>query len=151
MIDGWQWDSTLFKGASAYYERGRLPYAPGFVEKLTAVLGLDGSARLLDVGCGPGIVTLALAPCFAEVIGVDPDEDMLAEAARQAARRKVVNARWVAARAEDLRVRGRGQRKGWQFLVGGRVVGFVHVDERAAGLKHRQDSGGDSVSIRPIF
>jgi len=102
MIDGWQWDSTLFKGASAYYERGRLPYAPGFVEKLTAVLGLDGSARLLDVGCGPGIVTLALAPCFAEVIGVDPDEDMLAEAARQAARRKVVNARWVAARAEDL-------------------------------------------------
>ncbi len=96
------WDSSLFAGASAYYERGRLPYAPGFVETLATVLRLDGTGRLLDVGCGPGIVTLALAPLFAEVIGVDPDGDMLAEAGRQAARRGVTSARWVAARAEDL-------------------------------------------------
>jgi len=102
MIDGWQWDSSLFKGASAYYERGRLPYAPGFVETLATVLGLDGTGRFLDVGCGPGIVTLALAPHFAEVIGVDPDVDMLAEAARQAELRGVANASWVTARAEDL-------------------------------------------------
>ncbi|WP_433216555.1 class I SAM-dependent methyltransferase [Microtetraspora malaysiensis] len=102
MIDGWQWDGSLFKGASAYYERGRLPYAPGFVETLAKVLGLDGGGRLLDVGCGPGTVSLALAPLFAEVVGLDPDQDMLAEAERQAARRGVPNARWVAARAEDL-------------------------------------------------
>jgi SAM-dependent methyltransferase len=102
VIDGWQWDSSLFKGASAYYERGRLPYAPGFVETLATALGLDGTGRLLDVGCGPGIVTLALAPRFAEVVGVDPDVDMLAEAERRAAHREVTNARWVAALAEDL-------------------------------------------------
>lgn len=102
MIDGWQWDSTLFKGAAAYYERGRLPYAPGFVEKLTEVLGLDGNGRLLDVGCGPGVVTLALAAGVGEVVGVDPDDDMLAEAERRAARLGVTNARWVAATAEDL-------------------------------------------------
>lgn len=102
MTDRWSWDNTLFKGASAYYERGRLPYAAGFVETLTRALGLDGSGRLLDVGCGPGIVTLALAPHFAEAVGLDPDEDMLAEAARQAARRGLANTRWVAGRAEDL-------------------------------------------------
>lgn len=102
MIDGWQWDDSLFRGASAYYERGRLPYAPGFVEALAEVLGLDGTGRLLDVGCGPGIVGLALAPRFAEVVGVDPDEGMVAEARRQAGRRGVTNARWLRSRAEDL-------------------------------------------------
>ncbi|MFF4501668.1 class I SAM-dependent methyltransferase [Streptomyces sp. NPDC001401] len=102
MVDGWQWDGSLFKGASAYYERGRLPYAPGFVEKLKVVLGLDGHGRLLDIGCGPGIVGLALAPLFSEVVGLDPDQDMLVEAERQAIRRGVANTRWVAARAEDL-------------------------------------------------
>ena len=102
MPDGWQWDSTLFRGSAAHYGRGRLPYAPGFAETLATALGLDGRGRLLDVGCGPGIVTLALAPFFAEVTGLDPDADMLAEAERQATRRGVTNARWVTARAEDL-------------------------------------------------
>jgi SAM-dependent methyltransferase len=102
MTDGWHWDKTLFKGASAYYTRGRLPYAPGFAETLARALALDGTGRLLDVGCGPGIVTLALAPHFEEAVGLDPDEDMLAEAARQAALRDLANTRWVAGRAEDL-------------------------------------------------
>ncbi|MER6359133.1 class I SAM-dependent methyltransferase [Streptomyces sp. NPDC001634] len=102
MPDGWHWDSTLFQGSAAFYERGRLPYAPGFAESLATVLGLDGRGRLLDVGCGPGSVMLAMARFFTETVGVDPDEDMLAEAERQARRRGVTNARWVTSRAEDL-------------------------------------------------
>ncbi|MFD7710659.1 class I SAM-dependent methyltransferase [Streptomyces sp. NPDC059786] len=102
MPDGWQWDPTLFRGSAAYYERGRLPYAPGFAGTLAGALGATGSDRLLDVGCGPGIVTLAAAPYFAEVTGMDPDADMLAEAERRAARHGVANARWVTGRAEDL-------------------------------------------------
>lgn len=102
MIVGWQWDETLFAGAAEHYLRGRLPYAPGFVETLGAALGLDGRGRLLDVGCGPGHVTLALAPLFTEAIGLDPDDDMLGEAGRQAADRGVTNVRWVRGRAEDL-------------------------------------------------
>lgn len=102
MPDGWQWDRTLFQGSAAHYERGRLPYAPGFAETLATILGLDGRGRLLDVGCGPGIALLALAPFFTEAVGLDPDEDMLAEAERQAGRRGVTNARWVPGRAEDL-------------------------------------------------
>lgn len=54
-------------------------------------------------------MTLALAPLFAEVIGLDPDKDMLAEAGGQAIRREVTNARWVAARAEELPARRAGQ------------------------------------------
>jgi ubiquinone/menaquinone biosynthesis C-methylase UbiE len=102
MPDGWQWDGSLFQGSAAYYGRGRLPYAPGFAETLAATLGLDGRGRLLDVGCGPGILTLALAPFFAEAIGIDPDQDMVTEAERQAIRRGVTNVRWERVRAEDL-------------------------------------------------
>ena len=69
-------------GSAAYYERGRLPYAPAFAEVLATSLGLDGQDRLLDVGCGPGIVTLPMARYFREAAGVDPDPDMLAQAAR---------------------------------------------------------------------
>jgi SAM-dependent methyltransferase len=102
MPEGWRWDPTLFRGSAAYYDRGRLPYAPGYAARLADELGQHGDGRLLDVGCGPGTVALALAPYFAEVVGVDPDPDMLAEAARRAERLGVRDAGWVEARAEDL-------------------------------------------------
>jgi len=36
-----------------------------------------GHGRLLDVGCGPGSLTLLLAPLFDQAVGLDPDPDML--------------------------------------------------------------------------
>ncbi|WP_243715647.1 bifunctional 2-polyprenyl-6-hydroxyphenol methylase/3-demethylubiquinol 3-O-methyltransferase UbiG [Micromonospora sp. KC207] len=102
MPDGWVWDESLFEGAAAYYERGRLPYAEGFAAALADALGLDGSGRLLDVGCGPGTVTVPLAGWFAEAVGMDPDAGMLARARLRAARDGVGNVRWVRARAEAL-------------------------------------------------
>jgi len=98
----WTWDPTLFEGAAAYYERGRLPYAPGLAETMAVALLLDGTGRLLDVGSGPGTVTLPLAHLFDEVIGLDADPGMLDEARRVAQERKVTNARWIHMRAEDL-------------------------------------------------
>ncbi|MFF7240505.1 methyltransferase domain-containing protein [Streptomyces collinus] len=103
MTDGWEWDETLFAGAATHYERGRLPYAPGLVPLLADVLGLDGTGRLLDVGCGPGTLALPLAPLFAEAVGVDPDPGMIAEAVRRAAAgAATARTRWVRLRAEEL-------------------------------------------------
>jgi SAM-dependent methyltransferase len=65
-------------------------------------LGLDGTGRLLDVGCGPGSVGLLLAPLFEHVVGIDADAAMVAEARREAARRGMANTEWVQMRAEDL-------------------------------------------------
>jgi SAM-dependent methyltransferase len=98
----WEWDETLFAGAAAYYDRGRLPNAPGLADAFENVFGLDGRGRLLDVGCGPGTVTLALAGLFQEVVGVDADAGMIQEARRLASERGVMNARWVQRRAEEL-------------------------------------------------
>lgn len=102
MPRGWQWDETLFRGSARYYERGRLPYPPGLADAVALVLRLDGRGRLLDVGCGPGIIALRLAGLFAEVVGLDADQDMLVEAERRAAELGIGNARWVHALAEDL-------------------------------------------------
>lgn len=102
MPKGWEWDETLYRGSAAHYVQGRLPYAPTLVEALQERLALDGSGRLLDVGCGPGVLTLLLAPSMSEAVGVDPDADMLAEAARRAAEIGVRHVRWVQSRGEDL-------------------------------------------------
>ncbi|MEU8060523.1 class I SAM-dependent methyltransferase [Microbispora bryophytorum] len=143
MPEGWEWDSTLFRGCAAYYERGRLPYAPGFAETLAATLGLDGRGRLLDVGRGPGTVILALARYFTEAVGIDPDEDMLAEAERQAERRRVTNARWVAARAEDLPA-GLGT---FRVVVFAQSFHWTDRDRVAATVLDMLEPGGAFVHI----
>ncbi|MFE6866405.1 class I SAM-dependent methyltransferase [Kitasatospora sp. NPDC057692] len=103
MTADWQWDDTLFAGTAAHYRKGRLPYAPGLVTALAEALRLDRRGRLLDVGCGPGTLALDLVGHFAEVIGVDPDAGMIAEAERIAAALGLSDScRWIRARAEQL-------------------------------------------------
>jgi SAM-dependent methyltransferase len=96
------YDPTLFEGAAAHYRYGRPPYSPQLEAVLTEELDLDGSGRLLDGGCGPGILTVRLAHLFEEAVGLDPDAAMLAEGRRVADERGIANIRWVQAVAEDL-------------------------------------------------
>jgi SAM-dependent methyltransferase len=98
----WKWDDTLFAGSAAFYTKGRMPYAEGLADAMEGALELDGHGRLLDVGCGPGVVTLRLAHLYGEVMGLDPDPDMIKEATRQGEELGVTNATWVCLRAEDL-------------------------------------------------
>ncbi len=81
---------------------GRPPYSPGLEAVLDHEVGLTGTGRLLDAGCWPGILTVRLAPLFAEAVGLDPDADMLAKGRRAAEERGLSNARWAKALAEDL-------------------------------------------------
>ena len=96
------YDPTIYEGAAAHYRRGRPAYSPQLEGVLAEELGLDGSGRLLDVGCGPGILTVRLADLFEEAVGLDPDPAMLAEGRRFAHGQGITNISWVQARAEDL-------------------------------------------------
>jgi SAM-dependent methyltransferase len=98
----WRWDPTLYAGSAPHYARGRVAYPQALADLLAAELGLDGSGRLLDVGCGPGSLTLLLAPLVGQATGIDADPDMIAEAERLAVRAGVPNVRWQVLRAEDL-------------------------------------------------
>ncbi|MFG1792221.1 class I SAM-dependent methyltransferase [Nocardia sp. NPDC049149] len=100
--EGWHWDPSLYAGSAGYYTRGRMPYPEVLAEALATALSLDGSGRLLDVGCGPGSLTLLLADRFEQVVGIDADQGMIDEACRLAAEDGIRNARWVRLRAEEL-------------------------------------------------
>jgi SAM-dependent methyltransferase len=97
-----RYDPTIYDGAAVHYRYGRPAYSPGLEALLTKELGLDGSGRLLDVGCGPGILTVRLARLFQEAVGLDPDPEMIAEGRRAAEERGIANITWVQAMAEDL-------------------------------------------------
>jgi SAM-dependent methyltransferase len=140
----WSWDPSLFGGSAAYYARGRVPYPDTVADALAAALKLDGSGRLLDVGCGPGSLTLVLAPLFTEATGVDADRDMLGEAAWLAADAGVRNVSWRHLRAEELPA-GLGT-----FRVVTFARSFHWMDRpRVAAAVHRMlDHDGACVHVR---
>ena len=76
-----------------------MPYAEGLADAMAEAPDLDGHGRLLDLGCGPGVVAFRLAHLYEEVVGLDPDPDMIKEASRQAEERGVANAKWICMRA----------------------------------------------------
>jgi SAM-dependent methyltransferase len=92
----------LYDGAAWYYARYRPPYPPALERRLTEAFDLDGTGRLLDLGCGPGPVALRLAPLFDQVVAMDPEPDMLREGAEQAKAAGVTNVDWVRGSSEDL-------------------------------------------------
>ena len=96
------YDPTIYLGAAAHYRPGRPAYSPELEDVLSQHAGLDGTGRLLDVGCGPGVLTVRLAHLFTQSVGLDPDAGMLAEGRRAAGQRGITNIRWVQGLAEQL-------------------------------------------------
>lgn len=70
--------------------------------RLRAVVEPD--TTVLDVGCGPGRFTLALAPEVAQVVAVDPSPVMLGLLRRQARREGLANITTTAGRWQDVEV-----------------------------------------------
>ena len=92
---------------SQYLAYGDLRLRPGL--DLLARVPLDAPDRVVDLGCGPGNLTLLLADRWpdAEVAGIDTDEAMLAEAVDRDPGRRVSwmagdLSTWTAAHRVDL-------------------------------------------------
>jgi ubiquinone/menaquinone biosynthesis C-methylase UbiE len=73
-----------------------------FPTEVARRFSLPGTGRLLDLGCGPRTLTIALANQVGQAVGVDPEPDMRAEATQQTSLAGIRNIRWVEARAESL-------------------------------------------------
>jgi SAM-dependent methyltransferase len=150
----WQWDPSLYAGSAEHYAVGRMAYPAALADAVRDELGLDGSGRLLDVGWGPGSLTLLLAPLFAEAVGVDADGGMLEVAA---SRSESTNVRWRQLRAEELpadlgtfRVVTFAQSFHWmdQALVADRVRGMLTPDGawvHVGATTHRGVEGTDEL------
>jgi SAM-dependent methyltransferase len=104
-----------------------MPYPSALAEALRETLELDGSGRLLDIGCGPGSLTFLLAPFVTEAVGIDASAAMIREAEAHAP----AGTRFVQLRAEELPA-GLGTfrlavaAQSFHWLDGMRVAAAVH-------------------------
>ena len=79
-------DPDRFRSAAPHYF-ARTNYSPRLVGKVVAELALTRDDRVMDLGCGPGLLAIAFAPFVKEVVAIDPDAEMLA-AGREAAKER---------------------------------------------------------------
>lgn len=66
-----------FRSAAAFYERGRVRYADALIQRVAQVAGLQPGDRVLDLGCGPAILSRRFAALGCDVVAMDPSTDML--------------------------------------------------------------------------
>ena len=72
------------------------------VQRFVAAVPADAGARVLDVACGPGIITAALAPVVREVVALDVTPEMLAKARQRCAEAGLTNVSFREASATAL-------------------------------------------------
>ena len=133
------YDSTIYLGSAAHYRYGRPAYSPELEAVLTQETGLDGNGRLLDVGCGPGVLTVRLAHLFEQAVGLDPDPGMLAEGRRAAEEKNVTNIRWVQGLAEDLPALAPGP---YRLVTFGQSFHWTHEGRVAETVYDMLEPGG---------
>lgn len=95
-------NDTLFTGTAWHYARYRPGYPKAFFDDIVEQFRFDGTGHLLDLGCGTGQLTLPLAAHVATAIGIDPEPEMLAEAAGQAQAAHITNVTWAQGSSADL-------------------------------------------------
>jgi SAM-dependent methyltransferase len=66
-----------FRSAAQHYLAGRPAYAPRLIRYVAKFTGLAPHHRVLDLGCGPGMLAGAFAPLAGEVVAMDPEPEML--------------------------------------------------------------------------
>lgn len=94
--------SEIYRGAAPYYARHALPYPEEFFRSLVRVCGLSNTSRVLDLGAGTGQISLTLAHSVADVLFVDPSDEMVEEGRRMAEALGLKNIEFIVARSEDL-------------------------------------------------
>ncbi len=134
----------LFAGAAPYYARYRPPYPDVFFQHVAEHFALDGTGRLLDIGCGTGQLAIPFAPYFAEVVGLDPDPSMLSEAARVADEANISHARWIRGRDRDL-LQLAGEIGPVRLATFGRAFHWMDRDATLRALDQFIEPGGGVV------
>jgi ubiquinone/menaquinone biosynthesis C-methylase UbiE len=76
-------EGLLFDDVAADYDRVRPGYPALLVDEACSLAGLTSGARVVDVGCGTGKLTVSLAERGLRVDAVDPGPEMVAIARRR--------------------------------------------------------------------
>jgi SAM-dependent methyltransferase len=93
---------STYAGAAALYARARAAYPAEALSYLKSVLPISSSSRLIDLGCGPGTLSVQLARHAASVAAIDAEQDMLDVGVELVKGAGIRNISWICARAEEL-------------------------------------------------
>lgn len=72
MTEPWDWDETLYAQSASYYVADPLAYPKQMGAEIVCNARQGSKSRALDVGYGPGSLTL-LAPLVGQIVGIDAD------------------------------------------------------------------------------
>jgi SAM-dependent methyltransferase len=128
-----------FEASPEVYDRHVGRYAPALSAALIRVAGVEPPARALDVGCGPGGLTFALAQLLgaSAVAGVDPSESFV-----EACSARVPGADVRLGAAERLPF----ENEAFDTVLSQLVVNFLADPERGASEMCRVARPGGAVA-----
>jgi len=132
-----QFRKDLYKGTAEYYDRFRPPYPAVLLDDLRIRVPLRGAGRLLDLACGTGQISFALAANVAEVWAVDQEAESIEFGKGKADRLGVTNIRWIAAAAEEVALAG-----AFDLVAIGNAFHRLERDAVARRLVHHLAEGG---------
>jgi tRNA G46 methylase TrmB len=64
-----------YSPAAVAYNEARPRYPQALMGRAIATAGLSADSRVLEIGCGPGTATVALAPLGCELLCLEPNVD----------------------------------------------------------------------------
>ncbi|MFZ4689151.1 MAG: class I SAM-dependent methyltransferase [Polymorphobacter sp.] len=79
------WDPSLYAAHAAF--------VPALGAQVLDLLAPQPGERILDLGCGDGVLTQKLVEAGAEVVGIDPDKAMIAAALEKGLDARIMDAR----------------------------------------------------------
>jgi SAM-dependent methyltransferase len=92
-----------YAGAGWYYAAYRDRVCTSLIADLARQLDLSPFDRVLDLGAGPGQLSLLIAPYVAQVVAIEPEPDMLTEGEKRARIADLGNVIFVAGSSDELR------------------------------------------------
>ncbi len=125
------------------YRRHRPDYPDALLDWICADAALEPGSMVLDVGCGTGISTRALATRGLSMIGLDPNEAMLAAARSEDATSKI---EWVLGDGETLPIDARHVGK-VDAIVGGQSFHWLDLDRALPRFAEALRPGGRAIAF----
>ena len=113
-----------------FYHRYRHGYPAAVIDVLADLFGLNDRDVAVDLGCGTGQLTLALAGRVRAVLGVDPEPDMLRRARQAADEAGTGNVTWMLGADTDMPAVVR--------LLGGGSVALVSTAQALHWMRHEE-------------
>ncbi|HEX6246034.1 MAG TPA: class I SAM-dependent methyltransferase [Polyangiales bacterium] len=122
-----------FKQPARYYTTGRPTYPKLLTRRVADLVGLTGKHDVLDLGTGPGFLAIDYAPLARAVTAIEPSEEMLS-AARRNAERGAASINFLKGSSFELGSRLRDQLARFLLVTIGRAFHWMDREQTLAAL-----------------